>query len=70
VKKNLPSLKETPGKRCPVCELVILKPEPIGHWEYIDEPHIDLKECMLVMISDLRRTISKLEDRISEVERT
>jgi len=39
-------------------------PEPIWHWEYIDVPHSDLKECMLVMISDLRRSVSCIEDRI------
>jgi len=60
--------KDTPGKRCPVCELVLLRPEPPWYWEYTDEPHSDLKECMLVMISDLRHTISKLEDRVSEIE--
>lgn len=58
----------TPGKRCPVCELVILKPEPSWNYEYIDTPHADLKECMLIMIDDLKHTIYKLEDRISNVE--
>jgi hypothetical protein len=43
-------------------------PEPIWHWEYIDVPHSDLKECMLVMISDLRRSVSCIEDRIIYIE--
>ncbi len=59
----------TPGKRCPVCELVLSKPEPPLYGEYIDAPHVDFKECMLVIVSDLRHTISRLEDRIFEIER-